>query len=221
MPLRPVIWEDMSPNPPAAEVEQTEVGSYFVANYPPFSVWTADAVARRRTARARTPPAPTCRWGCICTSRSAGSAAISVTSASTPTRTRARSNSISTSWRGSGSSTAEAGDCRPPARLRVLRRRARRRSSRRVSSKSLVGAADRRDAVDRRGGNHLRVRAGDADRGEARGDSPDGGHAPQPRRRELRRSHPRAERPRAPIAGDRAAYRAARDARAFRRSTSI
>src|SRR4051794_27697026 len=30
---------------PPAEVEQTEVGSYFVANYPPFSVWTAEAVA--------------------------------------------------------------------------------------------------------------------------------------------------------------------------------
>ena len=26
-------------------VEQTDVGSYFVANYPPFSVWQADAVA--------------------------------------------------------------------------------------------------------------------------------------------------------------------------------
>ena len=25
-------------------VEDTEVGSYFVANYPPFSVWTAEAV---------------------------------------------------------------------------------------------------------------------------------------------------------------------------------
>jgi oxygen-independent coproporphyrinogen-3 oxidase len=35
----------MSPNVPAAEVEQTEVGSYFVANYPPFSVWTTEAVA--------------------------------------------------------------------------------------------------------------------------------------------------------------------------------
>ena len=29
-----------------AVVEQTEVGSYFVANYPPFSVWNADAVQR-------------------------------------------------------------------------------------------------------------------------------------------------------------------------------
>jgi oxygen-independent coproporphyrinogen-3 oxidase len=28
-----------------SEVEQTEVGSYFVANYPPFSVWTKDAAA--------------------------------------------------------------------------------------------------------------------------------------------------------------------------------
>ena len=35
----------MSRSLPLAEVEQTEVGSYFVANYPPFSVWTPDAVA--------------------------------------------------------------------------------------------------------------------------------------------------------------------------------
>src|SRR6187401_1446255 len=31
---------------PHADVEETEVGSYFVANYPPFSVWNADAVER-------------------------------------------------------------------------------------------------------------------------------------------------------------------------------
>src|ERR1700752_4643796 len=35
----------MSDTSPVADLEQTEVGSYFVANYPPFSVWTADAVA--------------------------------------------------------------------------------------------------------------------------------------------------------------------------------
>src|SRR5688572_19709932 len=35
----------MADIPLAPEVEQTEVGSYFVANYPPFSVWTRDAVA--------------------------------------------------------------------------------------------------------------------------------------------------------------------------------
>src|ERR1043165_4050374 len=30
----------------SATPDVTEVGNYFVANYPPFSVWTADAVAR-------------------------------------------------------------------------------------------------------------------------------------------------------------------------------
>jgi oxygen-independent coproporphyrinogen-3 oxidase len=35
----------MRTGPDAPEVEQTEVGSYFVANYPPFSVWTAQAAA--------------------------------------------------------------------------------------------------------------------------------------------------------------------------------
>ena len=29
--------------PEAPDREQTGVGSYFVANYPPFSVWTDDA----------------------------------------------------------------------------------------------------------------------------------------------------------------------------------
>jgi oxygen-independent coproporphyrinogen-3 oxidase len=37
-------------------VEQTDVGSYFVANYPPFSVWKAEAVATEaRAALMRTP----------------------------------------------------------------------------------------------------------------------------------------------------------------------
>jgi oxygen-independent coproporphyrinogen-3 oxidase len=40
----------------AAELDQTEVGSYFVSNYPPFSVWTPDAIARdARPALARPP----------------------------------------------------------------------------------------------------------------------------------------------------------------------
>ncbi len=37
--------------------DQTEVGSYFVANYPPFSVWTADAVRRDAMPALETPPA--------------------------------------------------------------------------------------------------------------------------------------------------------------------
>jgi oxygen-independent coproporphyrinogen III oxidase len=36
----------MSDTTPAAVAEETEVGSYFVANYPPFSAWTPDAVQR-------------------------------------------------------------------------------------------------------------------------------------------------------------------------------
>jgi oxygen-independent coproporphyrinogen-3 oxidase len=44
--------------PPPAEVEQTEVGSYFVANYPPFSVWTAEAVASDARPALAAPPAP-------------------------------------------------------------------------------------------------------------------------------------------------------------------
>ena len=90
-----------------AAVEQTDVGSYFVANYPPFSAWTPEAVASDGPAGASTRARrrPTYPSVCISTSRSAGSAAISVTSGSTPTRTRARSSSISICWRASGTST--------------------------------------------------------------------------------------------------------------------
>lgn len=42
---------------PVADLDQTEVGSYFVANYPPFSVWTADAVASDARAALASPPA--------------------------------------------------------------------------------------------------------------------------------------------------------------------
>ncbi len=36
--------------------EKTEVGSYFVATYPPFSVWSADAVARDAMPALNAPP---------------------------------------------------------------------------------------------------------------------------------------------------------------------
>ncbi|HXW07893.1 MAG TPA: coproporphyrinogen-III oxidase family protein [Vicinamibacterales bacterium] len=42
----------------AAEVDQTDVGSYFVANYPPFSVWTADAVGFEARPALTGAPAP-------------------------------------------------------------------------------------------------------------------------------------------------------------------
>ena len=43
--------------PQALEVEQTDVGSYFVANYPPFSVWTSAAAAADGRAALAAPPA--------------------------------------------------------------------------------------------------------------------------------------------------------------------
>ncbi len=48
----------MLTGPDAPEVEQTEVGSYFVANYPPFSVWTAEAAAGDALEALSAPPAP-------------------------------------------------------------------------------------------------------------------------------------------------------------------
>jgi oxygen-independent coproporphyrinogen-3 oxidase len=41
---------------PSALADPTEVGSYFVANYPPFSVWSAEAVARDAMPALRTAP---------------------------------------------------------------------------------------------------------------------------------------------------------------------
>ena len=47
----------MAQSPEPADVEQTEVGSYFVANYPPFSVWTPQAVAADARPALETVPA--------------------------------------------------------------------------------------------------------------------------------------------------------------------
>ena len=46
----------MAQSPQPADVEQTEVGSYFVANYPPFSVWTPEAVAAEARPALESPP---------------------------------------------------------------------------------------------------------------------------------------------------------------------
>ena len=42
----------------SAVADQTDVGSYFVANYPPFSVWTPEAVARDAEPALQAPPTP-------------------------------------------------------------------------------------------------------------------------------------------------------------------
>jgi oxygen-independent coproporphyrinogen-3 oxidase len=44
--------------PLAAEDDRTEVGSYFVATYPPFSVWTGEAVERDAMPALNAPPRP-------------------------------------------------------------------------------------------------------------------------------------------------------------------
>jgi oxygen-independent coproporphyrinogen-3 oxidase len=48
----------MSESSGTAFAEPTEVGSYFVANYPPFSVWSPEAVARDARPALAAPPAP-------------------------------------------------------------------------------------------------------------------------------------------------------------------
>jgi oxygen-independent coproporphyrinogen-3 oxidase len=48
----------MPQSSPPPDVEQTEVGSYFVANYPPFSVWNSDAVAKDAKPALASPPVP-------------------------------------------------------------------------------------------------------------------------------------------------------------------
>jgi oxygen-independent coproporphyrinogen-3 oxidase len=45
----------MSDSRPTAVADQTEVGSYFVANYPPFSVWSPDALPEAIAALAAAP----------------------------------------------------------------------------------------------------------------------------------------------------------------------
>ena len=47
-----------NPIPLAAKDDRTEVGSYFVATYPPFSVWTAEAVDRDARPALAAPPSP-------------------------------------------------------------------------------------------------------------------------------------------------------------------
>lgn len=66
---------------PTTHAEQTEVGSYFVANDPPFSVWTPEGASVGLEVLGRRPPL--CRSACTYTFRSAESAVISVTSACT------------------------------------------------------------------------------------------------------------------------------------------
>ena len=190
------------PSPPSPE--QTEVGSYFVANYPPFSVWTA----RRPSADAQRGPGGARRAG-----RAAGPLpAHPLLPEALPflllprlhRQERARGRGVSRSARrASGSSTPQRRRSPAGRSTSSISAAARRRSCRRSSCRGWSARLNAQRRVERRRRDHVRVRARHAHRSEAGGDPRDGRHAPQPRRRELRRSHPRAERPRASLAGDR------------------
>ena len=53
----------MPQSSPPPDIEQTEVGSYFVANYPPFSVWNSDAVANEARPALASSPVPSIPLG--------------------------------------------------------------------------------------------------------------------------------------------------------------
>ena len=211
-----------SESPKTALLDQPEVGSYFVATYPPFSVWSprpSSATRSRRWRAAAIPRVPLglylhipfCRKRChFCYFR--------VYTDKNAQEVGQYLDVLAREWE---LYVRAAGDCGPAAELRLLRRRHAvvpldpaapgpgRRASRRVTP------------WNRCRGDHVRVRAGHADRAQADGDPADGRHAAEPGRRELRRSDSRDERPRASIAGDRPGLPLRARRSAFRRSTSI
>ena len=191
--------------------EETVVGSYFVANYPPFSVWTRTAVDDAKAAL-QAPPRdvplglylhiPFCRKRChFCYFR-----------VYTDKNARQVEDYLDLLIARVGAVPGDAGRRRPAAALRLLRRR-----HAVVPVDAAAAAAGRRLKAgtdwSRGRGSHVRVRAGHAQRGEARRAPRARRHAAQPRRRELRRSDPRAERPRPPLAGDLPGLRAGARAR--------
>ena len=185
-------------------VAEPEVGSYFVANYPPFSVWTPRGRRARRAARRSHAAAGRRAAGAVPAHPVLPEALPFLLLPRLHGQERPAGRAVPRpARRASGSccarSAALAG--RPldfvyfgggtPSFL---------------STRQLETLVDAPDGASRRGrgrGDHVRVRAGHADRGEARGHPAARRHAAQPRRRELRRRHPRAERPRASLARDR------------------
>ena len=206
---------------PVADLEQTEVGSYFVANYPPFSVWTPDAVGTDARAALASPAPPDtplgvylhipfCRKRChFCYFR--------VYTDKNAKEVEQYLDLLGREWELYAGQPAMAG--RPfnfvyfgggtPSFL----------STRQLET--LVKRVTASRSWDDRRRDHVRVRAGHHHSSQAGGDSRHRRHPAEPRRRELQRSHPRAERPRAPLAGDHAGLPGGARPGAFPRSTSI
>ena len=201
--------------------EDTEVGSYFVANYPPFSVWRPEAVAADASPALHSAPVPGtplglylhipfCRKRChFCYFRVyTDKNAQEVSELSRP------------AGPGVGALPRPAGISRPGARFRLLRRRHALVPLHQAAREPRVATAGGQ-ALARRERGHLRVRAGHPDRSQAVGHSEHRRDAPQPGCRELRRSPARAERAGAPIDGDLRGRTSSRAISTFRRSTSI
>ncbi len=193
---------DTSAAPPP---DRTEVGSYFVANYPPFSVWTrgrgrargaagARSAAGRRRAARPVPAHPVLPEALpllllprLHRQERAGRRAL-------PRRAGARVGAATRRM------PAIAG---PAARLRLLRRRHAvvpvDRSAPAASSTVLTAATPWTRAEE----ITFECEPGTLTENKLAAIREHRRHAAEPRRRELRRSHPRAQRPRPPVAGDR------------------
>ncbi len=204
--MGPSIWRcyslRVSERGAEAVVEQTEVGSYFVANYPPFSVWTREAVEAEARRALATPPVtdvplglylhiPFCRKRChfcyfrVYTDKNAREVA------GLPGRARARVGAL----------LAAGGHRRPAPELRLLRRRHAFVPLDRPA-RAPRPRPERGRALDRGRGDHVRVRAGHPHRGQADRDPRLRRDPPEPRHRELRRRHPRAQRACPSLGGD-------------------
>ncbi len=185
----------------ATETTKTEVGSYFIANYPPFSQWSPagldDVRAALNCAAAESPPAKSSRrrWACICTFPSAASAASSATSASTPTRTPATSRPTSRPCRARSSWSAAC---------RVMGGRPFRFVYFGGGTPSFLSAKQLTSLVDRLRANinwdhaeevTFECEPGTLSRAQGQNAARAGRHAAQPGRREFRRRRARRKRP--------------------------
>ena len=188
--------------------DQTEVGSYFVATYPPFSVWTrGGGRARRACRRSHAPPVRRRAARAVPAHPVLPEAVPLLLLPRLHRQERAGGRRLPRRrWRASGSCTRQlpaiAG--RPlnfvyfgggtPSFLSTQQ------------LEGLVVAADRgrrpwSDAEE----ITFECEPGTLTEAKLAVDPRHRRHAPQPRRRELRRRDPRAERPRASLAGDRSA----------------
>ena len=181
--------------PLAAEDDRTEVGSYFVATYPPFSVWTAAAVEGtpgRRCSRSRRSPLgmylhiPFCRKRCHFCYR-------------VHRQERAGGGGVSRCARaGMGALRGTARHRRPSAEFRVIGGG----TPSFLSTQQLEGLVARLSAVAPwRDARRSRSSANPhVDEGQAGNHPADRRDEAEPRHRKLRRPNPRAQRSRAPIA---------------------